>query len=170
MANMPSARSVVVSTAAWTIGALSSVGIGLVALSMIGTGFADRPLQPLAPNAVVTDSPDGPITSPDFLDQPVLVTPNHIVRVKENEALSGSGNESAASQSFERSLLLALLRFKAGDFTARLPGELIGLEGKIADAFNDILIVSERRASETARVCRVVGKEDRKSTRLNSSH
>src|SRR5678816_488650 len=57
----------------------------------------------------MTDSPDRPITSPDFLDQPVLVTPNHIVRVKENEALSGNGNESAASQSFERSLLLLSL-------------------------------------------------------------
>jgi hypothetical protein len=67
MADMPSARSVVVSTAAWTIGALSSVGIGLVALSMIGTGFADRPLQPLAPNAVVTDSPDGPTPSTDTM-------------------------------------------------------------------------------------------------------
>ena len=37
----------------------------------------------------MTDSTDRPITSPDFVDQPVLVTPNHIVRVKENEALSG---------------------------------------------------------------------------------
>jgi CheY-like chemotaxis protein/signal transduction histidine kinase/HAMP domain-containing protein len=118
----------------------------------------------------MTDSTDRPITSPDFspdfLDQPVLVTPNHIVRVKENEALSGNGNESAGSQSFERSLLLELLRFKAGDFTARLPGELTGLEGKIADAFNEILMVSERRAIETARVCRVVGKEGKLKERM----
>jgi hypothetical protein len=71
MTNMPSARSVVVSTAAWTIGALSSVGIGLVALSMIGTGFADRPLQPLAPNAAaVTDSPDTPAGSDTMSGQP----------------------------------------------------------------------------------------------------
>jgi hypothetical protein len=54
---MPSPRSVVVSTAAWTIGALSSVGIGLVALSMIGTGFADRGQQPLAPSAVGSSAP-----------------------------------------------------------------------------------------------------------------
>jgi hypothetical protein len=70
MADMPSARSVVVSTAAWTIGALSSVGIGLVALSMIGTGFADRPLQALAPNAVVTDSPDRPAGPDPMSAQP----------------------------------------------------------------------------------------------------
>jgi hypothetical protein len=70
MANMPSARSVVVSTAAWTIGALSSVGIGLVALSMIGTGFADRPLQPLAPNAAVTDAPDRPVNPDTMSGQP----------------------------------------------------------------------------------------------------
>lgn len=66
---MPRARSVVVSTAAWTIGALSSVGIGLVALSMIGTGFADRPLQPMAPNAAVTDAPDRP-ANPDMMSGP----------------------------------------------------------------------------------------------------
>jgi hypothetical protein len=56
------ARSLAASTIAWTIGAASSVGIGLVALTMIGTGFANGPLQPLSPNAVdppaATGAPD----------------------------------------------------------------------------------------------------------------
>jgi len=59
-----------------------------------------------------------------------------------------------------------LLRFKAGDFSSRMPAELTGLEGKIADVFNDILHVSERRAAETARVCRVVGKEGKLKERM----
>lgn len=46
------ARSLFASTIAWTIGAASSVGIGLIALTMIGTGFGNGPLQPLSPNAV----------------------------------------------------------------------------------------------------------------------
>ena len=46
------------------------------------------------------------------------------------------------------------------------PSELTGVEGKIADAFNDILLVSERRAVETARVCRVVGKEGKLKERM----
>ena len=58
------ARSLAASTIAWTIGAVSSVGIGLVALTMIGTGFGEGPLQPLSPNAV--DQPAGVATgAPD---------------------------------------------------------------------------------------------------------
>jgi len=36
--------------------------------------------------------------------------------------------------------------------SVRLPGDLVGIDGKIADVFNDIAAVSERRATETARV------------------
>ena len=53
-----------------------------------------------------------------------------------------------------------------GDFGARMPSGLDGLEGKIADAFNDILAVSSRRTLETARVCRVVGKEGKLKERM----
>ncbi len=59
-----------------------------------------------------------------------------------------------------------LLRFKGGDFTRRLPADLTGIEGKIADAFNDILAMSQRRATEIARVCRVVGKEGKLKERM----
>jgi hypothetical protein len=56
------ARSLAASTIAWTIGAASSVGIGLIALTMIGTSFGSGPLQPLSPNAVdppaATGAPD----------------------------------------------------------------------------------------------------------------
>ena len=50
-------RSLAASTIAWTVGAVSSVGIGLVALTMIGTGFGDGPSQPLSPNAVDQPAP-----------------------------------------------------------------------------------------------------------------
>ncbi|MGC2081729.1 MAG: HAMP domain-containing protein, partial [Bradyrhizobium sp.] len=50
--------------------------------------------------------------------------------------------------------------------TARMPGDIVGIEGKIADVFNDILAVSERRTAETARVCRVVGKEGKLKERM----
>src|SRR5690349_14676052 len=68
-------------------------------------------------------------------------------------------DNGASSDGFSRELLVAMLRFRDGDFSARMPSGLVGLEGKIADAFNDILSVSTRRTTETARVCRVVGKE-----------
>ncbi|TMQ18517.1 MAG: HAMP domain-containing protein, partial [Deltaproteobacteria bacterium] len=63
-------------------------------------------------------------------------------------------------------MLTSLLRFKDGDFSSRMPTSLIGIEGKIADVFNEILAVSERRAAETARVCRVVGKEGKLKERM----
>ena len=40
-----------------------------------------------------------------------------------------------------------MLSFRAGDFAARMPADLVGVEGKIADAFNDVVALSERRAA-----------------------
>ena len=48
----------------------------------------------------------------------------------------------------------------------RLPSDLTGVDGKIADAFNDIAAVSERRARETARVSHAVGKEGKLKQRM----
>src|SRR6202046_4164724 len=69
-------------------------------------------------------------------------------------------------QAFYRQLLTAMLAFRDGDFNSRLPSDLVGLPGKIADAFNDILTVSARRSEETTRICRVVGKEGRLKQRI----
>ena len=68
---------------------------------------------------------------------------------------SGSGAPPGAatdSEPFSRALLSAMLALNDGDFSVRLPRDLTGVNGKIADAFNDIARVSERRARETARV------------------
>ena len=58
-----------------------------------------------------------------------------------------------------RVLLKALVAFKKGDFSARLPGEWTGEAGKIADTINDIIELSDKTAKEMERVSRVVGKE-----------
>ncbi len=68
---------------------------------------------------------------------------------------------------FSRQLLAAMLAFRDGDFGVRLPADLVGLHGKIADAFNDIVAVSERRARETARVSRSVGKAGKLKQRMS---
>ncbi|HVZ89060.1 MAG TPA: HAMP domain-containing protein [Polyangia bacterium] len=47
-----------------------------------------------------------------------------------------------------------------------MPADILGIEGKIADVFNDILAVSARRTSEAARVSRVVGKEGKLKERM----
>ena len=68
---------------------------------------------------------------------------------------------------FLRQLLNSMLALSSGDFTSRMPTDLTGLQGKISDAFNGIVTVSERRARETSRICRVVGKEGKLKQRMS---
>src|SRR5215470_2868020 len=67
---------------------------------------------------------------------------------------------------FSKALLEALFLLRDGDFSVRLPNDLVGIDGKIADVFNDIAAVSERRARETARVSHAVGKEGKLKQRM----
>src|SRR5688572_23926891 len=64
-------------------------------------------------------------------------------------------------------LLEALLAFRRGDFSARLPVDLEGMDGKIADAFNEVISLNERMAEELERLSRVVGKEGKISQRAS---
>ncbi len=63
-------------------------------------------------------------------------------------------------------LLHALQAMRTGDFSVRLPGDRTGLEGKIADTFNEIVAANERMASELAHVGQVVGREGKTRTRV----
>ena len=63
-------------------------------------------------------------------------------------------------------LLKALVAFKKGDFSVRLPGEWTGEAGKIADTLNDIIELSDKTAKEVERVSRVVGREGKLSQRV----
>src|SRR5439155_2604735 len=64
-------------------------------------------------------------------------------------------------------LLAALIAFKKGDFSARLPHNLDGIDGKIADAFNDVIELNQRMSRELDRLSRVVGKEGKISQRAS---
>src|SRR5689334_5733418 len=70
---------------------------------------------------------------------------------------------------FSRQLLAAMVEFRDGNFDVRLPADLTGLSGKIADIFNEIVTLSDRRARDVARVSRMVGREGRLKERLNST-
>ena len=54
-------------------------------------------------------------------------------------------------------LLHALQAMRVGDFSVRLPGDQVGVEGKIADTFNDIVAANQRMAA-AARACRASGR------------
>jgi HAMP domain-containing protein/CheY-like chemotaxis protein len=58
-----------------------------------------------------------------------------------------------------KQLLRILAEVKKGNFSARMPLDHTGIEGKIADTLNDIIDMNERMAAELERVSNVVGKE-----------
>src|SRR5881396_2755990 len=75
--------------------------------------------------------------------------------------------DDASSNELIRQLLSALLAYKAGNFSVRLPSDWTGVAGKLADAFNEIADSNQRLSRETARVSRVVGKEGKLKQRLS---
>jgi len=58
-----------------------------------------------------------------------------------------------------RQLLAALRAFRKGNFSVRLPIDLTGLDGEIADAFNDVVELNERMSKEIERLSHIVGKQ-----------
>src|SRR6202165_527620 len=64
-------------------------------------------------------------------------------------------------------LLKALRAFKRGDFSVRMPLNLTGIDGEIAQAFNDVVEMEEAKAAEIARVADQVGKEGQIGQRMS---
>src|SRR4029079_15639733 len=65
-----------------------------------------------------------------------------------------------------RGMLSALRAFRKGDFSARLPTDLTGIDGEIAAAFNDVVETNELIAEEFARIREEVGKEGQINQRV----
>jgi len=64
-----------------------------------------------------------------------------------------------APEILDRGALLGALRaFRKGDFSVRMPLDLTGIDGEIADAFNDIVQMNEAMSAEFARIRDQVGK------------
>ena len=74
--------------------------------------------------------------------------------------------ERNGNQKYLRNLLHALQAVRGGDFSARLSTDELGLAGKIADAFNDIVSANERMAQQLEQVGQTVGREGRTRKRL----
>src|SRR6266852_3888569 len=64
-------------------------------------------------------------------------------------------------------LLKTLVAFKRGNFAVRMPVDRTGVDGKIADALNDILELNQKMASELDRISRSVGKEGKIAQRAS---
>ncbi|MCU1248314.1 MAG: Twocomponent hybrid sensor and regulator, partial [Edaphobacter sp.] len=97
---------------------------------------------------------------------------NKKTKPSENGAGAKLARPQSPAQPDDLALILASLQtMRDGDFSVRLPVAWVGLEGKIADTFNDIVAANEQMAAELNRVGQAVGKEGktRERTRFQQS-
>src|SRR5213079_1888277 len=82
-------------------------------------------------------------------------------------AAAANGSRSGIHECDNGQLLRALMAFKRGDFSVRLPDDWTGVAGKIADTFNEVIAKNQRMTMELDRIGRVVGKEGRITQRAS---
>ena len=80
------------------------------------------------------------------------------------ETIEGRANGGSSAELHD--LLNALQAMRVGDFSVRMPGNRVGLLGKIADTFNEIVAANERMAQQLERVGHVVGREGKTRQRV----
>ena len=76
------------------------------------------------------------------------------------------GHLNGGSSAELHELLAALQAMRAGDFSVRMPGDQLGIDGKIADTFNEIVAANQRMAQQLERVGQVVGREGKTRQRV----
>src|SRR5438309_9778615 len=92
--------------------------------------------------------------------------------MKKNTSLSRragppDGSRSGIHEWDNGELLRALMAFKRGDFSVRLPDDWTGVAGKIADTFNAVIAKNQRPTMELDRIGRTVGKKGRITQRAS---
>src|SRR5215204_331029 len=85
--------------------------------------------------------------------------PGNGVVVVAEQTTNGTGHQLSE-------LLAALQAVRVGDFSVRMSGDRLGIEGKIADTFNEIVAANQRMAQQLERVGQRVGKEGKTKQRV----
>src|SRR6202522_4150303 len=91
---------------------------------------------------------------------------SHGSKVDASKSAAVIANGTKARRDANR-LLSTLIAFKRGDFTVRMPVDQTDLEGKIADALNDVLEINQKMVSEFERISRAVGKDGKITQRAS---
>ena len=73
-----------------------------------------------------------------------------------------------SSEARSRQILKAFVAFRDGDFSARLPADWPGIDGRIAETFNQTIVREESITREVRRLSVTVGKEGRLKQRISS--
>src|SRR5580704_17062095 len=105
-----------------------------------------------------------------------MQTPTEVLDPAAPAAANGSSAPQAIPHSAENGLdgdahglaelLHALQAMRVGDFSVRMAGDRIGIMGKIADTFNEIVATNQRMAKQVERVGQVVGREGKTRQRV----
>src|SRR6204780_4417250 len=82
---------------------------------------------------------------------------------RKRDLRSSTNNSEARSQM----LLAAMLAFRDGDFSWRLPSDWADAEGRIAEAFNQTIAQEDRISREVARLSVTVGRDGRLKQRMS---
>jgi HAMP domain-containing protein/signal transduction histidine kinase/DNA-binding response OmpR family regulator len=81
---------------------------------------------------------------------------------------NGNANGNLSTEDlFKRQLLATLTALKEGDYSTRMPGDLTGLDGKIADTFNEVVGRMERFGNSLNRLRNEVGRKGKFNERLS---
>src|SRR5947209_338626 len=101
---------------------------------------------------------------------PVIAPPEEVQANRGAVEANGGGlaaNGGGTEPAFDPVELLHVLQtMRTGDFSVRMPADRIGIAGKIADTFNDIVAANQRMARQLDRVGQVVGKEGKTRQRV----
>src|ERR1700679_3886565 len=84
-------------------------------------------------------------------------------KYSKRELRSAANNSEARSQM----LLTAMLAFRDGDFSWRLPSDWADTEGRIAEAFNQTIAHEEGISREVERLSMTVGRDGRLKQRMS---
>jgi HAMP domain-containing protein/CheY-like chemotaxis protein/signal transduction histidine kinase len=74
--------------------------------------------------------------------------------------------KSRGSNGYLNELLYVLQGMRVGDFSVRMAGDQVGIKGKIADSFNEIVAANQRMAQQLERVGQVVGRDGKTKHRV----
>src|SRR5713101_7232879 len=86
---------------------------------------------------------------------------------KRSVSVKANGHHAPHEQSLDVQVLLhALQAMRVGDFSVRLPRDQVGLAGKVADTFNEIVAANERMAQQLEQVGQVVGRDGKTRQRV----
>src|ERR1700684_3842356 len=83
------------------------------------------------------------------------------------DGVAASAGEETDGKGRLRKILAAIMAFRDGNFSERLPMDWPGTEGRIAEAFNQAIGLEDRIAREVTRLSVTVGKEGRIKQRMS---